>query len=49
VISALDDAEDLRARAQAARAYAETNFSTEAFAGSFDRLLGKVAANGTDH
>jgi colanic acid biosynthesis glycosyl transferase WcaI len=47
VVAALDDADDLRARAQAARAYAETNFSTAAFAGSFDRLLRQVAANGT--
>jgi colanic acid biosynthesis glycosyl transferase WcaI len=47
VIAALDDREDLRRRAQAARNYAEENFSTEAFAGSFDRLLRKVASNGS--
>ena len=47
VIAALDDADDLRAKAKAARAYAETNFSTAAFAGNFDRLLRQVAANGT--
>jgi colanic acid biosynthesis glycosyl transferase WcaI len=43
VISALDDREGLRRKAQAARSYAEENFSTEAFAGSFDRLLRRVA------
>jgi colanic acid biosynthesis glycosyl transferase WcaI len=43
VISALDDAEDLRRKAESARSYAQENFSTEAFAGSFDRLLRKVA------
>ncbi len=43
VIAALDDAEDLRSKAQAARSYAEENFSTDAFAGSFDRLLRSVA------
>jgi colanic acid biosynthesis glycosyl transferase WcaI len=46
VISALDDAEDLRRKADAARAYAEENFSREAFAGSFDRLLRRVASTG---
>jgi putative colanic acid biosynthesis glycosyltransferase WcaI len=45
VVSALDDADDLRQKAQAARSYAEENFSTEAFAGSFDRLLRRVARN----
>jgi colanic acid biosynthesis glycosyl transferase WcaI len=44
VISALDDQEDLRRKAQAARSYAEENFSTDAFAGSFDRLLRRVAS-----
>jgi colanic acid biosynthesis glycosyl transferase WcaI len=44
VVSLLDDPEDLRGKAQAARRYAEENFSTEAFAGSFDRLLRRVAA-----
>jgi colanic acid biosynthesis glycosyl transferase WcaI len=43
VISALDDAEDLRRKARAARSYAEENFSRDAFAGSFDRLLRRVA------
>src|SRR3954471_8586604 len=43
VISALDDREGLRRKAQAARSYAEENFSTEAFGGSFDRLLRRVA------
>jgi colanic acid biosynthesis glycosyl transferase WcaI len=47
VLSALDDRDDLRRKAQAARSYAEENFSTEAFAGSFDRLLRSVARNGT--
>jgi putative colanic acid biosynthesis glycosyltransferase WcaI len=47
VISALDDAEGLRRKAEAARSYAEQNFSTDAFAGSFDGLLRKVAANGS--
>lgn len=47
VNSALDDAEDLRRRAQAARSYAQENFSREAFAGSFDRLLRRVSRNGT--
>jgi colanic acid biosynthesis glycosyl transferase WcaI len=46
VISALDDADDLRRKAEAARAYAEQNFSTDAFGGSFDRLLRRVASNG---
>jgi colanic acid biosynthesis glycosyl transferase WcaI len=45
VISALDDAEDLRRKALAARSYAEANFSTDAFAGSFDRLLRRVAGD----
>jgi colanic acid biosynthesis glycosyl transferase WcaI len=44
VVSALDDCEDLRRKAQAARAYAEENFSRQAFAGSFDRLLRRIAA-----
>jgi colanic acid biosynthesis glycosyl transferase WcaI len=48
VISALDDAADLNSKAQAARSYAEENFSTEAFAGSFDRLLRRVVANRAD-
>jgi len=46
VISAIADRDDLRRKAQAARAYAEESFSRQAFAGSFDRLLRKVAANG---
>jgi putative colanic acid biosynthesis glycosyltransferase WcaI len=45
VIAALDDAADLRSKAAAARAYAEQNFSTEAFAGSFDRLLRTVTSS----
>jgi len=45
VIAALDDADELRTKAQAARAYAEENFSTEAFAGSFDRLLRRVTGS----
>jgi colanic acid biosynthesis glycosyl transferase WcaI len=45
VISALDEAEDLRRKAEAARSYAEENFSRGAFAGSFDRLLRRVASN----
>ena len=47
VIAALDDRDDLRRKARAARSYAEENFSTKAFAGSFDRLLRRVASNGT--
>jgi colanic acid biosynthesis glycosyl transferase WcaI len=47
VISALDDADDLRDRAEAARSYAEENFSTRAFGDSFDRLLWKVVRNGS--
>jgi colanic acid biosynthesis glycosyl transferase WcaI len=43
VVSVLDDPEDLRQRARSARRYAEENFSTEAFAGSFDRLLRRIA------
>jgi len=43
VISALDDAEELRRKAQAARGYAEENFSRRAFGDSFDRLLRRVA------
>jgi colanic acid biosynthesis glycosyl transferase WcaI len=46
VISAIADPNDLQRKAQAARAYAEESFSRQAFAGSFDRLLRKVAANG---
>ena len=46
VLAALADAEDLRRKAKAARAYAEENFSTDAFGGSFDRLLRRVALNG---
>jgi colanic acid biosynthesis glycosyl transferase WcaI len=46
VIAALDDRDDLRAKASAARGYAEENFSTDAFAGAFDRLLRRVASNG---
>jgi colanic acid biosynthesis glycosyl transferase WcaI len=46
VISALDDAEDLRRKALTARSYAEEHFSTKAFAGSFDRLLRRVVSNG---
>jgi colanic acid biosynthesis glycosyl transferase WcaI len=50
VVSALSDADDLRRRAEAARGYAEENFSRRAFAGSFDRLLRKVAgARGLRH
>jgi colanic acid biosynthesis glycosyl transferase WcaI len=48
VISAIADADDLQRKAQAARAYAEKSFSREAFAGSFDRLLKRVAATGTE-
>jgi colanic acid biosynthesis glycosyl transferase WcaI len=47
VISAIADPDDLRRKAQAARTYAEESFSRQAFAGSFDRLLRKVASNGT--
>jgi colanic acid biosynthesis glycosyl transferase WcaI len=47
VLSAIADADDLRRKTQAARAYAEKSFSREAFAGSFDRLLRKVASNQT--
>ncbi len=43
VIAALDDREDLGRKARAARDYAEQNFSREAFASSFDRLLREVA------
>ena len=43
VISALENRDDLRRKASSARSYAEENFSTEAFAGSFDRLLRRVA------
>ena len=46
VVSALDDADELRRKAQAARSYAEEHFSTRAFGDSFDRLLRKVSANG---
>jgi colanic acid biosynthesis glycosyl transferase WcaI len=46
VVSALDDSEDLGRKVTAARSYAEANFSREAFAGSFDRLLRRVAGNG---
>jgi colanic acid biosynthesis glycosyl transferase WcaI len=45
VISALDDAEDLRRKAVTARRYAEENFSSSAFAASFDRLLRRVASD----
>jgi colanic acid biosynthesis glycosyl transferase WcaI len=45
VLSALDGAEELRRKAQAARTYAEENFSTDAFGGSFDRLLRRVAGD----
>jgi colanic acid biosynthesis glycosyl transferase WcaI len=45
VISALDDSDDLRSKVGAARGYAEGNFSREAFAGSFDRLLRRVIEN----
>jgi colanic acid biosynthesis glycosyl transferase WcaI len=44
VVSALDDSDDLRRKLEAARSYAEENFSKQAFAGSFDRLLRKVIA-----
>jgi colanic acid biosynthesis glycosyl transferase WcaI len=47
VISALDDAEDLRRKAQAARSYAAENFSTRAFGDSFDRLLRRVVRSGS--
>jgi colanic acid biosynthesis glycosyl transferase WcaI len=46
VTNALDELEDLRRKAKAARTYAEENFSTDAFAGSFDRLLRRVVATG---
>ncbi len=46
VISALENRDDLRRKASSARGYAEENFSTEAFAGSFDRLLRRVARVG---
>jgi colanic acid biosynthesis glycosyl transferase WcaI len=42
VVAALDDPEDLRQTAEAARGYAKENFSTRAFADSFDRLLRRV-------
>ncbi|HEY1236864.1 MAG TPA: glycosyltransferase family 4 protein [Solirubrobacterales bacterium] len=48
VISALDDADDVRRKTEAARSYAEENFSRQAFAGSFDRLLRKVARTGPE-
>jgi putative colanic acid biosynthesis glycosyltransferase WcaI len=44
VISAVADADRLRGKAQAARSYAEQSFSREAFGGSFDQLLRRVAA-----
>jgi colanic acid biosynthesis glycosyl transferase WcaI len=44
VISAVDDAEELRRKALAARSYAEENFSKRAFGGSFDELLRRVAS-----
>jgi colanic acid biosynthesis glycosyl transferase WcaI len=47
VLSAIADADDLRRKTQAARAYAEKSFSREAFAGTFDPLLRKVASNQT--
>jgi putative colanic acid biosynthesis glycosyltransferase WcaI len=47
VVSALDDPDDLRRNAEAARRYAEENFSRRAFADNFDRLLRKVAPTGT--
>jgi colanic acid biosynthesis glycosyl transferase WcaI len=47
VLSAIADTDDLRRKTQAARTYAEKSFSREAFAGSFDRLLRKVASNQT--
>jgi colanic acid biosynthesis glycosyl transferase WcaI len=43
VISVLHDRDDLRGKALAARSYAEEKFSRQAFAGSFDRLLRRVA------
>jgi colanic acid biosynthesis glycosyl transferase WcaI len=43
VVSALDDRDDLRTKARAARSYAEENFSPRAFGGSFDSLLRRVA------
>jgi glycosyltransferase involved in cell wall biosynthesis len=46
VISAIADPDDLRRKAQAARAYAEKSFSRQAFADSFDRLLRRVARDG---
>ena len=46
VVSALDDRDGLRRKAQAARNYAEKNFSADAFAGSFDELLRRVARKG---
>lgn len=45
VVSVLDDREDLRRKAQAARSYAEEHFSRQAFADSFDRLLHRVAGS----
>jgi glycosyltransferase involved in cell wall biosynthesis len=45
VVAALDDPEDLRQTAEAARGYAKENFSTRAFADSFDRLLRRVVLN----
>lgn len=42
VAEATDDAEELRHRSAAARAYAVEHFSSEAFAGRFDRLLGDL-------
>jgi hypothetical protein len=51
VVSALEDSGELRRRVTAARCYAQENFSRQAFAGSFDRLLRRVIANraASDH
>jgi colanic acid biosynthesis glycosyl transferase WcaI len=44
VISAVGDLEDLTRKAEAARSYAESSFSHQAFGASFDRLLRQVVA-----
>jgi colanic acid biosynthesis glycosyl transferase WcaI len=44
VLAALADPDELHRRVGAARSYAEENFSRQAFAGSFDRLLRRVIA-----
>jgi colanic acid biosynthesis glycosyl transferase WcaI len=45
VISAIEDAQALRRKAEAARAYAERSFSHGAFGDSFDDLLRRVVAS----